>query len=164
MPRARSAVAPAAAPPVPAAAEEQDARSSLAAATGTDHKSLQSALLNDVAAVSGPAPGSEAFDARVAASFGLMAALGPRDGVEGAVAAQFVALHNAGMTALRCAANPALPPEVSSRLRRDAAAMFRTDIEAVEAIEARRGNGARQKIVVEHIDRAVFTGSGKGGS
>ena len=108
MPRARKAVAPAAAPPVPAAAEEQDPRSSLAAATGTDHKSLQSALLNDVAAVSGPAPGSEAFDARVAASFGLMAALGPRDGVEGAVAAQFVALHNAGMTALGIV-NLALP-------------------------------------------------------
>ncbi len=68
---------------------------------------------------------------------------------------------------MKRAANPALPAEVTSRLRRDAANLFRAAVEMVEmveAVEARRGNGARQRIVVEHVDKAIFTGPPGGGS
>ncbi len=164
MPRASrksKAIAPAEAP-VPAPAEEE-AGAALRRATGTDNPSLQAALLTDLVGVLGVPSGSSAYTSRGGAAIALASGLAPRDAVEGALGVQFAALHAAGMAALKQAANPALPAEVGSRLRRDAANLFRAAVEMVEAVEARRGNGARQRIVVEHVDKAIFTGPQGGG-
>lgn len=160
MPRRRkkdvATVAPVEAAP-PAVAEP---RSPLAVATGTDHAGLARILLSDAVAVStlGAKPDSQVHDERAGAAFGLMESFAPRDGVEGMLASQITALHSTGMAALRRAVSPDLPPEIASRLRRDAVAAFRAVSELVEAIEARRGNGGRQTIRVEHVERAIFTG------
>lgn len=136
---------------VPAPLEERAARSPLAAATGTDHLALQHALLNDLVATLGVAPGTEAFERRGPAAFALLSAFAPRDAIEGVMAAQFAAMHVAGMAALRRATCPELPPEVSSRLRRDAASLFRAVNETAQAIEARRGGAVKQVVRVERV-------------
>ncbi len=148
--------ASAAAPTPPAAVEGQDSHSLLFHATGTDSRPLQNALLSDVIAALGIPPENEAHAKRGSAAMALMSAFEPRDAVEAMLAGQAVALNAAGMTALRRAASPNLPPEIGSRLRRDAASLFRTVNETVETIEARRGGGARQRIVVEHISQAII--------
>ncbi len=148
--------APAEAPKPPAPAEEQDARAPLAVATGTNNENLQGVLLTDIIACLGVASTSPAHAGRGAAAIALMSAVGPRDALEGLLAGQVVALHAAGMMALRRAASASLPPEIGSRLRRDAATMFKTVNETVEIIEARRGNGGRQRITIEYVDKAVI--------
>ncbi len=151
------ATAPAVAetPAPPAIVEDGDADCVLRRATGTSHRGLQNVLLNDLAAVLGPfEPGSADIDARAAAAFGLMAAFQPRDGVEGMLAQQAVALNASGMAALRRAAHPGLPPETASRLRRDGAGLLKAAAEMVAAVEARRGGGARQTVRVEHVNVA----------
>ncbi len=42
--------------------------------------------------------------------------------------------------------------------------MFRASADLIQAIEGRRGNGARQRIVVEHISQAIIGGPQGGGS
>jgi hypothetical protein len=145
--------------PVPV---EEDTRSALAAATGSDHPEVQRVLLSNVIGALGGRPGTEAYAERGAAAFGLLAAFKARDAVEAMLASQAIALDSGGMVALRRATNPDLPPEVASRLRRDATAMFRASADLVQTIEGRRGN-CGQKITVEHIDRAIFTGPQGGG-
>lgn len=142
----------------PPAVVEEKPRSALAVATGSDDPEVQRALISDVVGALGMRPGTEQHDQRASAAFGLLASFKPRDAVEAMLAGQVVALNNAGMAALRRAVGPDLPPEVASRLRRDATAMFRTVGELVEVIESRRGNGSRQRIVVEHVERAIFGG------
>ncbi len=143
-------------PAPPAIVEDGDADCVLRRATGTSHRGLQNVLLNDLAAaVLDPfEPGSDNFDARAAAAFALLAAFQPRDGVEGMLAQQAVALNASGMAALRRAAHPGLPPETASRLRRDGAGLLKAAAEMVAAIEARRGGGARQTVRVEHVNIA----------
>ena len=150
-------------PPAPVPVEE-DTRSALAAVTGSDNPGVQRALLSNVVGALGLRPGTATHAERGAAAYGMLAGFRVRDPVEGMLAGQAIALNDAGMTALRRATNPELPPEVASRLRRDATAMFRASADLVQTIEARRGNGARQRIVVEHIGQAVFTGPQGGGS
>ena len=154
-------------PPAPVQEREQeqerDARSSLAAATGTDDTALQCALLRDLLAALAVKPGSESSEQRGAAGFALMREFKPQDGLEGAFAAQAAALHAAGMQALSRAARPEMPVEVSSRLRRDAVLAFRAMGEVVETIQTKRGGGAVQRITVEHISQAIIGVPGGGG-
>jgi hypothetical protein len=85
-----------------------------------------------------------------AAMVGLMA-FAPRDEVEGMMAAQAVALHHA---AQECPHRSFLPEQevgTADTLRRQAANLSRTMIEVSEAIERRRGGGARQVVRVERV-------------
>lgn len=151
MPRARtSTVAPAAEapPPAPMADGEAEFRAALRAATGTADKRLQSTLLNEVFASLGTPSDAEEKASRCGAALALMSAFEPRNAVEAMLAGQAVALNAAGHAALRRAANPHLPPEIPSRLRRDAANAFRAVVEMAAAIEARRG-GTHQRVTVE---------------
>ncbi len=150
-------------PPAPVPVEE-DTRSALAVATGSDHPEVQRVLLSNVIGALGGRPGTEAYAERGAAVFGLLAAFKARDAVEAMLAGQAIALNNSGMAALRRATSPDLPPEVASRLRRDATAMFRASADLVQTIEARRGGAAHQRIVVEHISQAIIGGPQGGGS
>ena len=139
------------APPPPAPVQE-DTRSALAAVTGSDNPGVQRALVSNVIGALGLKPGTEAYAERGAAVFGLLAAFKARDAVEAMLAGQAIALNNSGMAALRRATSPDLPPEVASRLKRDATAMFKASADLIETIEGRRGGGGHhQKIVVEHV-------------
>ena len=80
---AAEAPVPVGTPAPPAPVEEQDARSSLAAATGTTNTALQGSFLRDLVAVLGLKPGTAVFEARGAAAFALMASFQPRDGWKG---------------------------------------------------------------------------------
>ncbi len=159
MPRARrrtatpaeQAPAPVEAPAPTAPAEEDGVRSALRRATGTDNPALQNTLLNDLVASLGIPPGGDAHDTRGGAAIALMSAFQPRDAVEAMLAQQTVALNAAGMGALRRAANPTLPPEISSRLRRDAVNLFRATADMVEAVQAHRGAAVKQIVRVEHV-------------
>ena len=165
MPRARKpkAVAVPAEAPVPAvAAEVRDARAALATATGSDDLEVQRALLSGVIGALGLKPGTELHEQRSTAAFGMLTAFAPRDAVEAMLAGQAIALNDAGMVALRRSAAADLPHDVASRLRRDATSMFRASADLVGAIEARRGGGARQRIVVEHISQAIIGAPGEG--
>ena len=88
---------------------------------------------------------------RVGAALDAVRGFGPRDAVEGMLAAQAVAMHLAGMAALQRSQRPDLPAEVASRLRRDGAGLCRAMAEMVQALDRRRGKGARQVVRVERV-------------
>jgi hypothetical protein len=121
--------------------------------TGSDSDRLNGALLRAVLGCvpcsAAEAPGDR--ERRAGAALDAVAGFGPRDGVEGMLAAQAVAMHLAGMAALQRSQRPDLPAEVASRLRRDGAGLCRGVAEMAEAIERRRGGGARQVVRVERV-------------
>ena len=58
------------------------------------------------------------------------------------------------MPSSSCAARPAntnLPPDVASRLRRDAVALLRTANETVATVQEHRGRATHQRVVVERV-------------
>ena len=140
-------------PPAPVEGQEGLA-TVLSRATGTANVALSTALLSDAVASLGLAQGHPRHGERSRAMLGLMAALEPRDGVEGALAASFAALHTGAMQCLRRAANTSLPPEVASRFRRDAVALLRTANETMAAVQEHRGGAVKQVVRVEHIHLA----------
>ena len=120
---------------------------------GSDSDRLNGALLR---AVLGCLPCSAAEapedrERRVGAALDAVRGFGPRDAVEGMLAAQAVAMHLAGMAALGRSQRPGLPAEVASWLRRDGAGLCRGVAEMAEAIERRRDGGARQVVRVERV-------------
>jgi hypothetical protein len=92
--------------------------------------------------------------ARLGGSLDAVGSFAPRDAIEGMMAAQAVALHHAAMECARRALHPDLPPEVASRLRREAANLSRAMVDMAEALDRRRGKGVQQRIVIERVDIA----------
>ena len=137
-------------PPTPVEGQE-DLATVLSRATGTANVALSTALLSDAVASLGLAQGHPRHGERSRAMLGLMAALEPRDGVEGALAASFAALHTGAMQCLRRAANADLPHEAAGRLRRDAIALLRTANETLAAVQGHRGGAVNQIVRVEHV-------------
>jgi len=81
----------------------------------------------------------------------VMHAIGPRDEIEGMLAAQMVAMHHASMEASRRAMLPDQPFEIVQGYRKSAANSTRTFIELLAALDRRRGKGTQQKVTVEHV-------------
>ena len=142
---------PVATPAAPAPVQEQDTRSPLHRVTGSDERALQNTLVSDAVASLGLPQDHPHHAERLRSVVGLMSALEPRDGVEGALAASFAALHANALQLLRRAANANLPPDVASRLRRDAVALLRTANETVAAVQEHRGRTTHQRVVVERV-------------
>ena len=89
---------------------------------------------------------------RVGAALDAVRGFGPRDAVEGMLAAQAVAMHLAGMAALQRSQRPDLPAEVASRLRRDGAGLCRAMAEMARGARTAAGaRGARQVVRVERV-------------
>jgi hypothetical protein len=122
-------------------AEEEDFAATLARATGTRHVPFSTTLLNDVVASLGVPPDHPRREQRSAAAFGAMQGIGPRDEIEGLMAAHIATLSNTALFCLRVAAN-AGAAEQGSRLRRDAFAAIRTLNETVAALNTKRNGGA----------------------
>ncbi len=143
---------PASAPATPAqAGQEEDLAAVLARATGSTDLALSTVLISDAVGSTGLRPGQQHHDGRLRAVSSLMKEFGPRDGVEGALAASFAALHTNALQLLRRAADAELPHEVAGRLRRDAVALLRTANEIVGAVQERRGRTTHQRVVVERV-------------
>jgi hypothetical protein len=131
----------------------------LKAVAGSDDRRFNTLLLNQVAQTLF-LPDDATTEMRtecVAAAMVAVRAFQPRDEVEGMMAAQAVGCHHAAMECLRRVAGGGLPPEVASRLRRDAANLMRTMSELVDGIERKRGKGPQ----VVRVERVVVNQGGQ---
>lgn len=81
----------------------------------------------------------------------LMMELAPRDGVEGALAAQFVAQHGISMEMVRKAHLPDQPHEIAAGMRKASIQASRACVEILDALDRRRGKGGKQHITVKHL-------------
>lgn len=113
---------------------------------------LNSAWINTAA--------SEEQQSRIgSAAAQALVGLGPKDEVEGMLAAQAAGLHFAAMECLRRAMHPEQNSDVASKLRKDAANLSRAMVEMTEAIQRRRGKGPQvvrvERVVVQEGGQAI---------
>lgn len=87
---------------------------------------------------------------KVTAAIAVMATIAPRDELEGMLAAQLVACHNASMECYRRAMIPGEAPAYRSDNLEQAAKLTRCYASLLERLELRRGQAAQKKIIVEH--------------
>ena len=89
-------------------------------------------------------------DKQLSATVAALIGMGPRDELEGMIAAQLLAAHNAAMECYR----RAMIPEQSFEGRREnlnqASKLSRTYTSLLEALNRHRGKG-QQKVTVEHV-------------
>ena len=117
------------------------------------------------------APKDETPTDRVERATGAVLALqafGPRDAIEGMLAAQAVALHEMSMELARRAMLPQQPSETAAAMRKGAVQASRGFVELLDALDRRRGKGGKQHITVKHLHvsddaRAVIGNFGAGG-
>jgi hypothetical protein len=79
-----------------------------------------------------------------------MLEISPRDGLEGMLSAQIVAVHNQAMECLRRAMIKDQPFEIATRYRNQAVKLLRTYTAQMEALKKYR-TGGQQKVTVEHV-------------
>jgi len=93
---------------------------------------------------------AEAYDRQLSATVAALMGIGPRDELEGMMAAQLIASHNAAMECYR----RAMLGEQSFEARREnlnqASKLSRTWATLLEALNRHRGKG-QQKVTVEHV-------------
>ncbi len=142
-------------------------------ATGSRNAKWGSSLLNRTLNTLSDVRKAEDKDAR-AALVGLtmdsLAAFAPKDPVEGMIAAQAVALHQASMECLRRAMIPEQPAEIAAKLRKDGANLGRGFTDMLDALARHRGKGPQvvrvERVVVQDggqaIVGAVSTGEYRG--
>ena len=85
------------------------------------------------------------------AAIGALEAIAPRDGLEGMVAAQMVATHEAAMECLRRAMLPEQTIEGRDLNLKHGAKLQQVYARQMEALAKHRGQG-QQKITVEHVN------------
>jgi hypothetical protein len=92
----------------------------------------------------------ETRDRQCGATLGALSGIGPRDELEGMIAAQLIASHNASMECYR----RAMIRDQSFESRREnlaqASKLSRTHATLLEALNRHRGKG-QQKVTVEHV-------------
>ncbi len=91
----------------------------------------------------------EASETTKAVIVGL-AGINPRDEIEGMIAAQMIAGHNASMDCYRRAARPEIELNRRDEYLAQASKLSRTFAALVEALNRHRGKG-QQKVTVEHV-------------
>ncbi len=123
-----------------------------AQATGAVDPRLSGHLIAQTANALAPITGSTAEERRegVAATVHALKALGPRDVVEGLLAAQMVAVHAAAFECLRRANLEHQSPEGRERNLRHVAKLAGLYVRQVDTLDRRRGRGAN-RVRVEHV-------------
>jgi hypothetical protein len=116
--------------------------------SGTEHQELQSKLLNQAVGAVPDVVGQElkSFECVAAALHGV----GPKDGVEGMLAAQMVAAH---MMAMECLKRAALPNQIDLGVDVNvnrSTKLMRTFASLTDALNRYRGKG-EQRMTVEHV-------------
>jgi len=118
----------------------------------SDWPEFNRALLRaTLATVTVPAGAADEASQRVAFACAGLAAFKPTDEIEGMIAAQAVALHQATMMCLGRAAIAGQPFEIASKLRRDAANMARGMADMLDAMDRKRGKAGQQVVRVERV-------------
>ena len=115
-------------------------------ALGIDDTDLVAHLVHQVVNVIFKENEATAFNHALAAIHGM----GPRDTLEGLLAVQMVATHNAGMEMLRRAMVPDQTFEGCNAAVNQATKLLRTFTAQMEALSRYRGKG-QQKMTVEHV-------------
>ena len=88
--------------------------------------------------------------AKATAALAALVSIAPRSELEGMLAAQMVACHNAAMECFRRAAHPEQQSEVRGENLAQAARLSRAYAALVEALDRRRGEGGSKTVTVEH--------------
>jgi hypothetical protein len=107
-----------------------------------------------IATVSATDPAN--LDGRIVAAFAGLAAFKPTDEIEGMLAAQAVALHQAAMMCLGRAMIPGQDFDAACRLRKDGANMARAMTDMIDALDRKRG-----KTQVVRVERVVVHEGGQ---
>jgi hypothetical protein len=143
--------------------------SNLKAATGTDDRKLGVQIVRQTADamwVPGAMSELERQDA-VSAAMAALSGLAPIDTLEGMLASQMVATHNAAMECLRRAQLPNQSFEGREVSFKQASKLMALYARQMEALDKHRGRG-QQKITVEHVTvnaggQAIVGNIGAGG-
>lgn len=96
------------------------------------------------------AGGDEERQGKAAAAFAALAGIAPRGELEGMMAAQMVACHNAAMECYRRAAQLAQPLQARGENLAHAGRLSRATAALVEALDRRRSEGVPKSVIVEH--------------
>ena len=97
-----------------------------------------------------PSPTRTEFSGRTGAAAAGLAGIGPQDEIEGMIAAQLVACHNASMECYRRAMLPDISFDMRHGNLNSANKLSRTYSTLLEALNRHRGKG-QQKVTVEHV-------------
>jgi hypothetical protein len=126
---------------------------------GSDWPEFNLALLKaTLATIAGNDP--DGMSHRIAVTKDALSAFKPTDEIEGMIAAQAVAMHQASMECFRRAAIPGQPAEVASKLRKDGANLARAMTDMLQALDRKRGKGPQ----VVRVERVVVHEGGQAGS
>jgi hypothetical protein len=124
---------------------------SFADLTGSKNNEFGGVLINQVAnCLRRSHSGEKDQDAQFKALMAAMAGINPRDEIEGMLAAQMVAVHNASMECLRRAMLTEQTFEGRRENLNQANKLARTFTAQMEALIRYRGKG-QQKMTVEHV-------------
>lgn len=116
--------------------------------SGSDDENFSTNLVLQV--VAAQSPDYSAPDEQVSATLAAMAAMRPRDALEGMVGAQLIAIHHATMECYRRAAIDGQSFHGWRESLNQASKLSRTFAALSEALDRRRGK-AHQRITVEHV-------------
>ena len=119
---------------------------------GTEDLDLASRLLNQVINVAAPRPAKKNAPVQDAnAAVAAVNGIGPRDAIEGLLAVQMVAVHNAAMNTLEWGSHYDQPIRGAQRYLNLSTKLLRTFTAQVECLERYRGKTTKQKVTVEHV-------------
>ena len=121
-------------------------------ATGTEHFHLQLQLINQVYGTLWLPDGLSDAErtTRIQAAIAILEGIKPKDEIEGMLATQMVATHNAAMECLRRAMNPGHSFAGIDQSFKYAAKLLSIYSRQIETLNKHRGKG-QQKVTVEHV-------------
>ena len=134
-------------------------REEVAATTGTTDPDVAEALFMQAVKVcpvtdkTGPELVAE-VETRTNVAMGIMHGIGPRDMVEGLLAAQLTGLHNLSMSMMKRAAR-CETPESQESAARQVAKVQGAFLATAEGLKRWRGGGTVQRVVVERVEVAA---------
>jgi hypothetical protein len=132
---------------------EPDGPEGLRWAAGSRSHMFNTVLLNSVVSACWCPSGmtQEQRHQRYSMTLRAVASFGPKDEIEGMIAAQAVAMHVGAMECFRRSMVPEQPGDAAARLRKDGASLARGMVEMIAALDRKRGKSGNQVVRVEHV-------------
>lgn len=135
----------------PAGMDEMLWRAQLAATTGMTSGAAQIAIVTRLSTIGSPQNPDTV--AELNKNLAILREIGPRDGLEGLIAAQMVAVHSAAKVNLCRAMNPEQSIENSNHATGNAVRLLRLFAVQMETLARYRGKGPSEQVVrVEHVN------------
>ena len=117
---------------------------------GTNDFDLASRLLHQVISVA-PRSARKHTEEDANAAIAAVHGIAPKDTIEGMLATQMVATHNAAMTMLRWGSHYDQPIRGAQRYLNLSTKLLRTFVAQLESLQRYRGKTTQQKVTVEHV-------------